>query len=37
MQNGTKDWKEAWSMLQGNHKKQDELEKRLLKQELARQ
>lgn len=37
MQNGTKDWKEAWSMMQGEHKQQSEMEKRLLRQELARQ
>lgn len=37
MQNGTKDWKEAWSMLQGDHKNQDQLEKRLLRQEMGRQ
>lgn len=37
MQNGTKDWKDAWAMMQGEHKQQDELEKRLLRQEMARQ
>ncbi|MFZ3233664.1 MAG: hypothetical protein WA194_09380 [Patescibacteria group bacterium] len=37
MQNGTQDWKEAWAMLQGNAKGQDKLEKRLLRQEMARQ
>lgn len=37
MQNGTQDWKDAWAMLQGNAKGQDKLEKRLLRQEMARQ